>query len=334
MLLSQTGSTHRPFFAAALACWMAFTVSGPLAAAEVWQGPYKDVTRGLQAHNPVIASTAWSGAGQVISWAFATGECGNERWGDVDTEAFAAANVRRAQEQKQRYIVSTGGQLGVFTCSTDAGMQRFVARYDSPWLAGLDFDIEGAQTAQQINDLVQRLHTLQQRRPQLRISFTLATHAGSDSAGRSLNTTGHMVLKAVQRVGLRGVVFNLMVMNYGEADPRWCVVRQGRCDMGLSAVQAVHNVHRRHGLPYAQLAVTAMPGENDVQGNSFTLADASHLARAARQLGLAGLHHWSLDRDQPCAPGEPRVSPHCHALPGAAAGAFQAAFEAGLRSAP
>lgn len=334
MLSSQTGRTHRPFLEAALASVMAFAASAPLAAAEVWQGPYKDVTRGLQAHNPVIATTAWSGTDPVISWAFATGECGNERWGDVDTEAFAAANVRRAQELKQRYIVSTGGQLGVFTCNTDAGMERFVARYDSPWLAGLDFDIEGAQTAQQINDLVQRLHTLQQRRPQLRISFTLATHAGSDSARRNLNATGQMVLKAVRRVGLRGAVFNLMVMNYGEADPRWCVVRQGRCDMGLSAVQAVHNVHRHHGLPYAQLAVTAMPGENDVQGNRFTLADASQLARAARQLGLAGLHHWSLDRDQPCAPGEPRVSPRCHALPGVAAGAFQAAFEAGLRRTP
>ena len=38
------------------------------------------------------------------------------------------------------YIVSTGGQGGVFTCATDEGMERFIARYASAHLLGIDFD--------------------------------------------------------------------------------------------------------------------------------------------------------------------------------------------------
>jgi hypothetical protein len=293
-----------------------------LHAAPALHGPYKDVTLGIGAPEPVIARAPWQRAGDVIVWAFATGECGQERWGDFDTDRFVAANVRPALKEGPRYIVSTGGALGVFTCGSAEGLARFVARYDSPRLAGLDFDIEGAQTPAQIDSLIRQLAPLHRARPELRLSFTVATHAGSDAARRSLNATGQQVLKSLRAARLDGAVLNLMVMNYGPADPRWCVVRAGRCDMGRSAVQAVRNVHERFGVPHARIAVTAMPGENDVEGNVFTVDDARHLASAARRLKLAGVHHWSLDRDQGCAAGEPRLTPRCHSLPDVPAGRF------------
>lgn len=294
-------------------------------------GPYKDVTRGLDPTTLRIAMPAWQRPGQVLHWAFATGECGSERWAEgVDAEAFARANVAAARAAGQRYVVSTGGALGIFTCGSDEGMARFLARVDSPQLVGLDFDIEGEQTVAQIRALVDRLVVLQARRPRLTFGFTLATHAGSDADRRGLNATGYQVLHALRESGLQRWVINLMVMNYGPADPRWCVVRQGRCDMGRSAVQAVRNLHERHGVPLSQIAITVMPGENDVAGNVFTPADARHVAAAARRLGLAGLYHWSIDRDQPCPEGEPRVSPRCHALPGVPPGRFGQAL-AGVR---
>lgn len=314
--------------AARLLLGLAAVVVMTTAAAAPERGPYKDVTRGIGSPEPTIALPAWHQRGSTVLWAFATGECGSERWGEFDTEAFARAAVAQARQAGQRYIVSTGGALGIFTCGSDEGMARFLARYDSPLLAGLDFDIEGAQTPAQIDALVQRLVVLQRRRPGLRLSFTLATHAGNDTARRSLNDSGRAVLASLAQHGLDGAIINLMVMNYGEPDSRWCVPaapgRGKRCDMGRSALQAVHNLHRGHGVPYARIAVTAMPGENDVAGNVFTLADARLLAREARRLKLAGVHHWSIDRDQPCPAGEPRVSPQCHALPGVAAGRFGA----------
>lgn len=319
--------TPLPALARALLAALALAGSS-LQAAPALHGPYKDVTRGIGSPEPVIATTAWQRPGDVLVWAFATGECGQERWGEFDTDRFVAANVRPADRTGPRYIVSTGGALGAFTCGSAEGMARFLARYDSPRLAGLDFDIEGQQTPAQIDSLIRQLAPLHRARPELRISFTIATHAGSDRARRSLNATGQQVLKSLRAARLHGAVINLMVMNYGPADPRWCVVREGRCQMGLSAVQAVHNVHQRFGVPYGRIAVTAMPGENDVEGNVFTLDDARVLADAARRLKLAGVHHWSLDRDQPCPAGEPRLTPRCHALPDVPAGAFGQALGA------
>lgn len=285
-------------------------------------GPYKDVSIGIDPRAPRIVAPAWDPAPHPLSWAFATGECGQERWGSFDTEAFARLNVEAARASGRRYIVSTGGEAGIFTCATDEGMARFVARYDSPQLVGFDFDIEGKQSAEQIDSLVQRLQALQQRRPALRLSFTLASFAASDGSGRSLNPLGERVLATIRRVGLKDAVLNLMVMNYGPANPAHCVVKEGRCDMAASALQAARNLQQKHGVPAGQIALTAMLGENDVQANVFTPADAETLLREARAMGLAGLHFWSMDRDQPCPAGSPRVSPLCHGLAQPPAGGY------------
>jgi hypothetical protein len=275
---------------------------------------YKDVSIGIDAGSPLIA--ALPASLRSVSWGFATGECGDERWGGFDTEAFARLNVEAYRRSGTGYIVSTGGEAGVFTCSSDQGMARMLARYDSPQLIGFDFDIEGKQTPEQIAALMHRIRWLQGQRPALRISFTLATFASSDGSGRSLNALGERTLRALREAGIEGAVINLMVMNYGPAGAANCVVKDARCDMGASALQAARNLHQSHGVPLSQIALTAMLGVNDVVSNVFTPADAQALARGARQLGLAGLHFWSLDRDKPCPGGAAMVSPNCHGLAG------------------
>lgn len=298
--------------------------------------PYKDVTIGLDPARPAIARDAWPGRGAppVLTWAFATGECGEERWGAFDSAEFARLSVAAFVAAGRGYIVATGGEAGIFTCASDAAMARFVARYDSPQLVGLDFDIEGKQTSAQIDSLVRRAAALQRARPELRISFTLATHAASDGTTRSLNATGEQVLQAIVGAGFQRAIVNLMVMNYGPADARWCTLAPGasppRCDMAASALQAARHVKARYGIPFARIALTPMLGENDVAGNVTGVDDLAAIARGARELGLAGVHYWSLDRDRPCPAGAPRVSPQCHALPDVAPGRFGAAAEAGL----
>jgi chitinase len=309
-------------------------------------GAYKDVSLGIDPAAPRIVEPALGTPprrgevrmpplrGDVRVWAFATGECGRERWGDFDTETFARLNVAAHEAMGRDYIVSTGGAVGAFTCDDDAAMLRFVERYAGPRLRGIDFDIEGAQTVAQVGALVRRAKRVHERWPGLRLSFTLATHAAADGSRRSLNATGEAVLAALRAERLDDAVINLMVMNYGAPDKRRCVPRGGRCDMARSARQALANVHLKYGLPYRRLAVTMMLGENDVDANATSAADAASIARDAVRLGLAGVHWWSEDRDQPCERGQPRVSPQCHALPGLAAGAFQRAIEAESRGAP
>jgi chitinase len=290
--------------AAAAGC----SAPGPLLSA-----PYKDVSQAL---DPATLRVPLAGVGRALVWAFATGECGQERWGEFDTDRFAAANVRAFVDAGIDYVISTGGEAGAFTCASAEGMQRFLARYDSPRLLGLDFDIERQQTPAQIDALARRAAELQRSRPALRLSFTLATHASPDGSQRSLNALGERVLASLREHGVERYVVNLMVMNYGPADLRWCVLRAdgAACDMGRSALQAAHNVHRKYGLPYERIALTPMLGENDVAGNVFTPADAELLARGARELKLAAVHWWSLGRDRACEAGSPRVSPSCHGL--------------------
>jgi hypothetical protein len=170
----------------------------------------------------------------------------------------------------------------------------------------------------------------QQRYPQLRFSFTLATWGANDGSNRSLNATGEKVLRAIKANGLQHYLINLMVMNYGEAEAKNCVVAAGKCDMRRSAVQAAMNTHRKYRVPLGQIELTAMIGVNDVVANVFTPEDAKAIARAARRHGLAGLHYWSLDRDAPC-PDKNEVSSTCHSLPGISESSFMRAFAAGLR---
>jgi hypothetical protein len=257
--------------------------------------------------------------GSTLSLAFATGECGQEVWpGKLDPSLM-----------KHSYIISTGGQGGVFTCASDEGMARFVERYLSPGLKGIDFDIEAGQTAAQVESLIQRAMYAQKRWPHLRYSFTVATHAASDGSRQSLNKQGEGILAALRKAGMQDYVLNLMVMDYGPASRKVCVVRKGLCDMGASATQAAHNVHRKYGVPYRQIALTAMIGVNDVVSNVHSIADVERMVKDARRLKLAGLHYWSHDRDTPCTRPVKGADSSCSGMD-LSAGAYERAFRESL----
>ncbi|WP_244106400.1 glycosyl hydrolase [Paraburkholderia phenazinium] len=283
---------------------------------------------------------------RTLTLAFATGECGSENWAGVDGGALAAANVSLFTAANVNYVISTGGAAGSFTCGTDAGMAAFIKRYASNNLIGIDFDIEGGQTQQVINDLVQRVVVAQQTYPNLRFSFTLATLAPSQpgsttatslgaNAQDSFNTYGDWVMQAIQTYGLKNYTIDLMTMDYGSAGPGNCVVANGACEMGQSAVQAAMNLHDHWGVPYSQIELTPMIGGNDVAGETFTPADASIAAAFVQQNGLAGLHFWSFDRDVDCPPGA--ASSTCNSIGGVGTlgytNQFANAFASGASSA-
>ena len=268
-----------------------------------------------------------AGAAQVIphgtsTWAFASGECGEEIWRD-QTARQVERNVAAFVKAGRPYIISTGGAEHKFTCASAAGMERFIKRYESAQLVGVDFDIEDGQSAQQVDALMAAIKDAQRRRPNLRYSFTVATHAAGDGSLNSLNPLGESILAAIRRHGVHDAVFNLMVMDYGPASPKLCVVKDGVCDMGQSALQAARNVHARYGIPYERIALTAMIGMNDVVSNVFSTADARVMAEGARTLKLAGVHYWSLGRDQPCGKPITAASDSCSGVE-APAGAFDA----------
>lgn len=296
-------------------------------------GPYKDTGINMNWNTNVI-STEVTGASapvsmlsvlpqglKTVTWAFATGECGQETWGGVNPADLASANVQAFEAAGIAYILSTGGAAGSFTCSTDTGFQTFLQRYASASLAGVDFDIEAGQTQAQIDALVDRVIAAQGSNPNLRFSFTIATLAPNNggttaqslgsSAPDPLGTTGQQVMQSIAAKGLSNYFINLMVMDYGSAAASNCVVgASGHCDMGQSAIQAAMDLHDHYGLPYAQIELTPMIGGNDTTDETFTLTDADAVSAFALQSGLGGIHFWSFDRDTDCAPGY--ASPTCN----------------------
>jgi hypothetical protein len=238
---------------------------------------------------------------KTVTWAFATGECGSETWAGIQPGALAAANVQSWVSAGKFYIISTGGQAGVFTCGTDSGFSQFIQRYYSSNMIGVDFDIEGGQTQDDINNLVARVKVAEAAYPGLRFSFTIQTLGGN--AANSLNQLGAWVMSAIRSTGLSNYTINLMTMDYGSTSAGNCTIVGGVCEMGESAIAAAQNLHAFYGVPYSQIEITPDIGGNDTQGETFTIADASTVSSFVRQNGLAGVHFWSFDRDNDCAPG-------------------------------
>jgi hypothetical protein len=298
--------------------------------------PYKDVTINLDWNTNIMRTAVTGtpipvvGSGSLvatvepklgaITLAFASGECGSESWGGIPAASFASANIQPLVNAGLDYVVSTGGQAGSFTCSSPSGMAQFLSRYMSPHMVGIDFDIEGGQTQAQIGNLISNAayaHTLY---PNLRFSFTLATLAASDGSYGGLNGVGDMVVRAVKNANLPNYTINLMVMDFGAASPGVCVVANGQCNMGQSAIQAALNLEHTYGIPASKIELTPMIGVNDVSSEVFTTADVDTVVNYAVSQGMAGVHYWSLDRDTPCAGGSTGyASPICNSLGGTTA---------------
>jgi len=279
--------------------------------------PYKDITINLDWNTNTMRSAVEGtaipvvGPGSLVSnyvpnlgaitLAFATGACGSENWGGVSAASFASTNVSALSGAGVNYVVSTGGAAGTFSCATEAGMQAFIQRYLSTQLVGVDFDIEGGQSQTDIDNLVAQVKWAEGAYPNLRFSFTLATLAASDGSYGGLNTLGDWTVKAIQNAGLSHYTINLMVMDYGGAGAGTCVVANGKCEMGQSAIQAVKNLQHTYGIPAAHIELTPMIGVNDASDEIFTIADVDTMTSYVVSNGLAGIHYWSLDRDTPCS---------------------------------
>lgn len=301
----------------------------PPGAGDLLFSPYKDVTINMDWNTNIMSSSVTGtrlpvvGSGSLVSTqvpnlgaitlAFATGECGSENWGGIPGQAFASANIQRLNSAGVNYVVSTGGQAGVFTCGSATGLSSFIARYNSAHLVGIDYDIEGGQSDAQLQALVNNSAAVQATYPNLRFSFTLATLAASDGSFGGLNATGDKVVKMLKASSLKNYTVNLMTMDYGSTGSGLCVVVNGSCDMGQSTIQAVKNLQHTYGLPFSKIEVTPMIGVNDTSSEIFTIADIDDVTTYAEANKLAGVHFWSLDRDTPCS--QSTASPTCNSLP-------------------
>ena len=208
------------------------TLDGTGSASGVLFSPYKDVTINMNWNTDQMQSAMEGsdlpvvGSGSLVSkyvpklpaitLAFATGACGSETWGGVPGASFATENVPQLADAGLNYVVSTGGEAGTFTCASTAGMESFIARYASPHLVGIDFDIEAASASR-----TSRTWSPRRREPSRstrncssRSRSPRSQHPTAATAGSTRSAT-----RSSRRFGssLKNYVINLMTMDFGSA---------------------------------------------------------------------------------------------------------------------
>lgn len=318
----------------------------PLHTGRVVFSPYKDVSATLDEDTNTIFTNVTGTVMplaqgmplgmQTVTLAFATGECGAELW-NTYTPDRVAPNIPALIAAGKTYIISTGGEGGIFTCASNAAFMSFIQTYFSANMLGVDFDIESRQSPIDIANLVARVKYAKTVYPTMRFSFTIATLGGSvagvDQLGSSLSST---VMQAIKDSGMgwNNVFINLMVMDYGNpATADICSVKNNVCDMGKSAINAATSLHTFWGVPYSSIELTPLIGGNggDINGvisNVFTIGDAITVAAYVMSMGLGGVHFWALERDRDSPPGVYAEDGNSYGLAGTLG--FSTAFLHGL----
>jgi chitodextrinase len=281
--------------------------SGQTCTSNVFFATYKDVTVSADFNNGQQRSTVTGTVQPVTSampnktliWSFATGTCDAENWAGF-TPAQEQANIQQFLNAGKNYIISTGGAAGTFDCSSGEGLINFINRYNSPNLVGIDFDIEGGQSQQVVDNLITATMAAQQHFPNLLFSFTIPSFGSLQAnpiTGPGVATT---VVKEIQRLNLGGkFVINLLTFDYGIVSPTVCVVVNNQCQMGQSAIAAVQALNQQTGIPMSHIGFTQDIGQADTQGEVTTLQDIDTLNAFAVANGLPISWFFSFDRDTP-----------------------------------
>ncbi|MEU3890994.1 chitinase [Streptomyces sp. NPDC029041] len=240
-----------------------------------------------------------------------------------------ASRIAKLKEGGGRVRVSFGGADGRELAASCDSVPELAAAYgkalDAAGTTLADFDIEGDELGDSASTdrRSKAIARLQEERPGLKVSFTLPVMPkglGKDSLALLASANTHAVQVST---------VNLMTMNYGSSYDG---------DMGgyaLSAAEAAHTQLREtfktsDATAWRGMALTSMIGVNDVEGETFTLADAAEVRAFAEEKGIAWVSMWSTARDRQCADGtgsatEGKAATDCSGVaqkPGAFAEAF------------
>ena len=250
-------------------------------------------------------------------------------WDGMYAIGDPAVKSRTAALKKSgaRLRVSFGGASGKELASTCDSASDLAAAYgaalDAAGSAQADFDIEGAQLGDSDSVALrsEAIALLQRKRPGLTVSFTLPVMpSGLDAEGLAL-------LESANDHSVDVSTVNIMTMNYGSSYAG---------DMGDYAITSAEKAHDQLKEVFALsgadawqgLALTSMIGVNDVDNETFGLADAAQVREFAEEKGVAWVSMWSTFRDRQCEKGSATADDAATDCSGVkqGAGAFAKAF--------
>jgi chitinase len=279
-----------------------------------WFAPYEDVTLTPEYHfeDPVVSPSLTQMLGFVV--ADPKSSC-TPTWGtyyDLDGAGRALDLDRRITRLRERggdAVISFGGAANTdlaVACTSqpalNAAYQVVARRYSSKII---DLDIEGAALADKGATLRRAIamKALQAASPagkRVRIWLTLP----ASPSGLSADAIGLITTMLRQGVAIDGI--NLMTMDFGGSLPKGESMRSG-IEHAVEASQLqLATIYRQAGVMltprqvYERMGATPMIGQNDVQGETFTLSDAHALVAFAKSVHLARVSIWSANRDSQC----------------------------------
>jgi chitinase len=283
----------------------------PVSAAPSASPPAESESDAGTAYAPYVSATDAAGTDSAgspttynLAFVIAGGSDCTPRWNGTDAIGDSAVKSRIAQlkEDGGQVRVSFGGASGTELAAACDSASELAAAYgkalDAAGATRADFDIEGDELADSASIALRSkaIALLQQERDDLEVSFTLPvmpSGLGKDSLA---------LLASANDNGVQVATVNLMTMNYGSSFDG---------DMGgyaLAAAKASHTQLKKvfgtsDAAAWRGMALTSMIGVNDVDGETFTLADAAEVRAFAEDKGIAWVSMWATARDRQCADG-------------------------------
>jgi chitinase len=296
-----------------------------------WFAPYVDATL-----TPTVAfqdRSANAARDLVLGFVVAGSEPGarcTPTWGTYETLDGAAARfdldrrVAQVRGQGGDPIVSFGGQANdeLAVACDDPGALRaayraVIDRYDADTI---DFDVEGAALSDAAAN-ARRATAVKALQAGVRAhGGHLAVWLTLPVTTEGLNADALGVVRSMLAQGVDVAGVNVMAMDFG--------VPAARADMLGAVTDALTATHRQLGALFGRdlspaklwgrLGATVMIGQNDTEGERFTVAHARALVRFARRHGLARVSTWSLNRDVQCGATFPVIGTHSDLCSGVA----------------
>ena len=240
-------------------------------------------------------------------------------WGGAYTVAAAdqtlamSARIAQLQQEGAQAIVSFGGQANTsldVACPTSAALtsayQSVISTYK---LTTIDLDIEGSA----LDDFAaeQRrapaIASLEKADPKLSVWLTLPVEPNG------LQDNALSVIRSMlsDHVSIAGI--NVMTMDFssppgaGSTMARLAEEALKSTDGQLASLYPQYGIHLRPEQIWQRLGATVMIGQNDLQGENFTVHDARALVSFAGANHLGRISMWSVNRDSQCGTSFPET---------------------------
>ena len=285
---------------------------------QTWFAPYVDVT--LTPTYQFQSSTDDPARQSVLGFVVAasSSQCSPSWGGDyslpaANQELAMGSRIAQLEQEGEQAIVSFGGKANTsldVACPTTAALtaayQSVISAYS---LNTIDLDIEGA-ALDNFNAEARRaqaIASLEKSDPKLNVWLTLPV----EPTGLDDNALSVIASMLREHVSIAGI--NIMTMDFSSAPPAGSSMGQlaenalNATEGQLATLYPQYGIHLRSQQIWQRLGATAMIGQNDMQGQNFTVNDAHTLVSFALANHLGRLSMWSINRDSQCGSSFPET---------------------------